>query len=73
MKEKDILDARDIQANKKEMEHTITRMAGAKQDIAVRVGSVPLYVRASTLNELLDKEITYANRRLKSLGVTEIS
>ena len=73
MQEKDILTARSIQENKQEIVHTIKGLEDVKQDVYVVINNVRLGVRAGTLKELLDKELNYANRRLKSLGVTEIT
>jgi|TARA_B110000908_G_C9925690_1_gene301647 hypothetical protein len=72
MNEKDIADARILLRNKHEIKWAI-RAQEEETSVDIRIQNTVIVVRASVLKELLDKELNYVNRRLKSLGVTEIT
>jgi len=75
MNEKDIYTAKELLLNKRQLLMLIKKKETASAllaaDMYIFDGTVT--VRTSTLKELLDKELSYTNRRLKSLGVTEIT
>jgi hypothetical protein len=72
MNEKDIADARILLRNKHEIKWAI-RAQEEETSVDIRIQNTVIVVRASVLKELLDKELNYVNRRLKSLGVREIT
>ena len=72
MNEKDIVDARTLFAIKNDIKWALEFYKGEEQ-ADIKLEHTVIVVRASVLKELLDKELNYVNRRLKSLGVTEIT
>ena len=72
MQEKDILAARDILRNKEHLAE-LKKVFKGKERILVNVGTITIEVREGALREMLDKEIKYANRKLKTLGATELT
>ena len=75
MNEKDIHRAKELLRNKRQINALIAKQESAPKvtDIDIVVYGSEVTVRASVLKELLDKELNYTNRMLKSLGTTEIT
>ena len=71
MNERDIVAARKLLATKSEIKWALDYTKIGKES-TIDIASNSLVVRTSVLKEMLDKELNYVNRMLKSLGVTEI-
>ena len=72
MQEQNIVVSQILLKNKKEIPHTLGAIE-SKTTINIQVGLTTIEVRPTTLKELLDKELNYNNRMLKSFGVTELT
>ena len=74
MREEDLNEARHLLANKRDIRSKACKLSKTLGDtVGIMVDGYELKVRCSTLKELLDKELTYLDKRLKSLGVTELT
>ena len=72
MNEKDLVDARTLLAIKKDIKWAL-EFYRREEKADIKLEHTVIVVRTSVLKELLDKELNYVNRRLKSLGVTELT
>jgi len=72
MNEKDIHTAQTLLATKRELQRELDLILD-KTTSEIILNKQVIHIRASVLKELLDKEVNYVNRRLKSLGITEIT
>ena len=71
MNEKDIIAARKLLQAKGEIKWVLDYTKIEKES-TINISGNSLVVRTSVFKEMLDKELNYVNRMLKSLSVTEI-
>lgn len=72
MQEKDITDANVLYSTKRELRWSLG-MAKGEDTIDIIVQNQAIPIRTGVFEEMIHKELAYVDRKLKSLGIKELS